>query len=173
MTPAIASLPVSYQDVADAADRIRALIVETPLLEVTELSEAIGGRFFVKCENLQRTGSFKLRGGMNALSSLTAEERAKGVVAYSSGNHAHGVAAARRFSIIPYSNSFRVCGPVVAVVRISYVLRCAVCRALRSMSSWQVQGRKNSSSVECDASQVPGCWAMEQPCLVSKIHRSG
>ena len=101
MTPAIASLPVSYQDVADAADRIRALIVETPLLEVTELSEAIGGRFFVKCENLQRTGSFKLRGGMNALSSLTAEERAKGVVAYSSGNHAQGVAAAARHFGVP------------------------------------------------------------------------
>ncbi len=96
MTPTVASLPVSYQDVATAADRIRALVVETPLLEVTELSEAIGGRFFVKCENLQRTGSFKLRGGMNALASLSPEDRAKGVVAYSSGNHAQGVAAAAR-----------------------------------------------------------------------------
>ena len=44
MTPAIAALPVSYQDIADAADRIRALVVETPLLEVADLSEAIGGR---------------------------------------------------------------------------------------------------------------------------------
>ena len=96
MTPAIAALPVSYQDIADAADRIRALVVETPLLEVTDLSEAIGGRFFVKCENLQRTGSFKLRGGMNALASLSPEDLAKGVVAYSSGNHAQGVAAAAR-----------------------------------------------------------------------------
>ncbi len=67
MNSALAALPVSYQDVADAADRIRPLVVETPLLEVADLSEAIGGRFFVKCENLQRTGSFKLRGGMNAL----------------------------------------------------------------------------------------------------------
>ncbi len=96
MNSALAALPVSYQDVADAADRIRPLVVETPLLEVADLSEAIGGRFFVKCENLQRTGSFKLRGGMNALASLSPEDRAKGVVAYSSGNHAQGVAAAAR-----------------------------------------------------------------------------
>ncbi len=96
MNSALAALPVSYQDVADAADRIRPLVVETPLLEVADLSDAIGGRFFVKCENLQRTGSFKLRGGMNALASLSPEDRAKGVVAYSSGNHAQGVAAAAR-----------------------------------------------------------------------------
>jgi threonine dehydratase len=96
MNSALAALPVSYQDVADAADRIRPLVVETPLLEVADLSEAIGGRFFVKCENLQRTGSFKLRGGMNALASLSPEDRAKGIVAYSSGNHAQGVAAAAR-----------------------------------------------------------------------------
>ena len=51
MNSALAALPVSYQDVADAADRIRPLVVETPLLEVADLSEAIGGRFFVKCEN--------------------------------------------------------------------------------------------------------------------------
>lgn len=101
MTPSIASLPVTYQDIAEAADRIRPLVVETPLLEVSELSEAIQGRFFVKCENLQRTGSFKLRGGMNALSSLSSEERARGVVAYSSGNHAQGVAAAAKHFGVP------------------------------------------------------------------------
>ena len=96
MSPKIADLPLRYQDIAEAADRIRPLVVETPLLEVHELSEAIGGRFFVKCENLQRTGSFKLRGGMNALAGLSAEERARGVVAYSSGNHAQGVALSAR-----------------------------------------------------------------------------
>lgn len=101
MSPKITDLPLRYQDIAEAADRIRPLVVETPLLEVHELSEAIGGRFFVKCENLQRTGSFKLRGGMNALASLSAEERARGVVAYSSGNHAQGVAAAARHFGIP------------------------------------------------------------------------
>ena len=89
-----ANLAVRYEDVAQAADRIRDLVVETPLIEVQALSEATEGRFFVKCENLQRTGSFKLRGAMNSLASLSADDRARGVVAYSSGNHAQGVAAA-------------------------------------------------------------------------------
>ena len=97
MTPtANTDLAVRYEDVAQAADRIRDLVVETPLIEVHALSEAIKGRFFVKCENLQRTGSFKLRGAMNSLASLSDEDRARGVVAYSSGNHAQGVAAAAR-----------------------------------------------------------------------------
>ena len=97
MTPtASTDLAVRYEDVAQAADRIRDLVVETPLIEAHALSEAIKGRFFVKCENLQRTGSFKLRGAMNSLASLSEEDRARGVVAYSSGNHAQGVAAAAR-----------------------------------------------------------------------------
>ena len=96
MSSALSTLPITFQDISEAADRIRGLVVETPLLEVHALSEAIGGRFFVKCENLQRTGSFKLRGAMNSLASLSDEDRAKGVVAYSSGNHAQGVAAAAR-----------------------------------------------------------------------------
>ena len=97
MTPtASTDLAVRYEDVAQAADRIRDLVVETPLIEAHALSEAIKGRFFVKCENLQRTGSFKLRGAMNSLASLSDEDRARGVVAYSSGNHAQGVAAAAR-----------------------------------------------------------------------------
>ena len=97
MTPtASTDLAVRYEDVAQAADRIRDLVVETPLIEAHALSEAIKGRFFVKCENLQRTGSFKLRGAMNSLASLSDEDRAGGVVAYSSGNHAQGVAAAAR-----------------------------------------------------------------------------
>jgi len=97
MTPtASTDLAVRYEDVAQAADRIRDLVVETPLIEAHALSEAIKGRFFVKCENLQRTGSFKLRGAMNSLASLSDEDRGRGVVAYSSGNHAQGVAAAAR-----------------------------------------------------------------------------
>ena len=97
MTPtASTDLAVRYEDVAQAADRIRDLVVETPLIEAHALSEAINGRFFVKCENLQRTGSFKLRGAMNSLASLSDEDRGRGVVAYSSGNHAQGVAAAAR-----------------------------------------------------------------------------
>lgn len=84
----------TFDDVLAAAERLRGHAVETPLLRFDALDAATGGRVFVKAEVLQRTGSFKFRGAYNRLSSLTAEERARGVVAFSSGNHAQGVAAA-------------------------------------------------------------------------------
>ncbi|MBN9220865.1 MAG: threonine/serine dehydratase [Mesorhizobium sp.] len=80
-------------DIHAAAARLSGLIVETPLLESAELNKRFGGRILFKPETLQRTGSFKFRGAYNKLSSLSAEERGRGVVAFSSGNHAQGVAA--------------------------------------------------------------------------------
>ena len=70
--------------------------VRTPLINAPVLDEAIGARVFLKAETLQRTGSFKFRGAYNKISSIPPERRAAGVVAYSSGNHAQGVAAAAR-----------------------------------------------------------------------------
>jgi threonine dehydratase len=72
------------------------MAVKTPLLRCDALDEAAGGRVFVKAECLQRTGSFKFRGAYNRISRLTPEERRAGVVAFSSGNHAQGVAAAAK-----------------------------------------------------------------------------
>ncbi len=87
-------------DVHEAARRIAGHAVRTPLLISPVLDEAVAGRVLLKCENLQRTGSFKFRGACNALSVLGAAERAHGVVAVSSGNHAQGVAeAARLFGV--------------------------------------------------------------------------
>lgn len=80
-------------DIHAAAARLSGLIVETPLIESAELNKRFGGRVLFKPETLQRTGSFKFRGAHNKLSSLSAEERGRGVVAFSSGNHAQGVAA--------------------------------------------------------------------------------
>lgn len=80
-------------DIQAAAGRLAGLIVETPLLESAALNERFGGRILFKPETLQRTGSFKFRGAYNKLSSLSADERSRGVVAFSSGNHAQGVAA--------------------------------------------------------------------------------
>ena len=91
----------TFADVEDAAGRLVGLAVRTPLLRSDALDEAAGGRLFVKAECLQRTGSFKFRGAYNRLSRLTAEERARGVVAFSSGNHAQGVAAAARLLGMP------------------------------------------------------------------------
>ena len=80
-------------DIRRAADRLRGLIVETPLIELAALNDRYGARILFKPETLQRTGSFKFRGAYNKISSLSPEERGRGVVAFSSGNHAQGVAA--------------------------------------------------------------------------------
>ena len=84
----------TYADVEDAAARLDGLALRTPLLRSDALDAACGGRVFVKAETLQRTGSFKFRGAYNRISRLTAAERVGGVVAFSSGNHAQGVACA-------------------------------------------------------------------------------
>ena len=88
--------PPAFSDIADAAARLAGLAVHTPLLRADAVDEACGGPVLVKAECLQRTGAFKFRGAYNRLSRLTADERRRGVVAFSSGNHAQGVAAAAR-----------------------------------------------------------------------------
>ncbi|MDH3474071.1 MAG: threonine/serine dehydratase [Rhodospirillales bacterium] len=84
----------SFADVKAAAQRLADMAVVTPLLESSALNKRIGGRILIKPENLQRTGSFKFRGAYNKLSQLPEAARHAGVAAYSSGNHAQGVAAA-------------------------------------------------------------------------------
>jgi threonine dehydratase len=83
-------------DIEAAAKRLAGVAVRTPLINAPVLDEAIGARVFLKAETLQRTGSFKFRGAYNKISSIPKEKRSAGVVAYSSGNHAQGVAAAAR-----------------------------------------------------------------------------
>ncbi len=79
-----------------AAERLAGKAVKTPLLENAFLNERAGGRIFLKAENLQHCGAFKFRGAYNLMSQLTAEERAGGVVAWSSGNHGQGIALAAK-----------------------------------------------------------------------------
>ena len=83
-------------DVRAAAARIGPHIHRTPLLATQSISERAGAEVRLKCENLQRAGSFKVRGAMNALLQLSEDERRRGVVAFSSGNHAQGVALAAK-----------------------------------------------------------------------------
>ncbi|MEO0881968.1 MAG: threonine/serine dehydratase [Pseudomonadota bacterium] len=92
---------VSIDDIEQASDRIRSFAIRTPLLRYVPLDERVGAKVYVKPENLQRSGSFKFRGAFNRLSKLSSEERAAGVVAWSSGNHAQGVAAAAEILGIP------------------------------------------------------------------------
>jgi threonine dehydratase len=89
-------LPVSYQDVAAAAQRLAGHARRTPVLPSRQVDERTGCRVFFKCENFQRVGAFKFRGAFNALSQLTPGQRRRGVLAYSSGNHAQAVALAAK-----------------------------------------------------------------------------
>jgi len=86
--------PVGPDDVVAARAALAPMIRQTPLLESSALSALVGGPVYLKCENLQRGGSFKVRGAYLRIARLTAEERARGVVAASAGNHAQGVALA-------------------------------------------------------------------------------
>ncbi len=97
-------LPVPLPTVADveeAARRLAGVASHTPLLSSPALDAITGGRVFLKAETLQRTGSFKFRGAYNKLSSIPTERRVGGVVAFSSGNHAQGVAAAAQLLGMP------------------------------------------------------------------------
>ena len=83
---------LSLQDIRDAAVRLQGQVLDTPCVESRTLSDIVGAQIFLKFENLQFTASFKERGACNKLTLLTQEERARGVIAMSAGNHAQGVA---------------------------------------------------------------------------------
>jgi threonine dehydratase len=85
---------VSFEDVAAAHERIQAHAKRTPVLTSATVDALTGAQVFFKCENFQRMGAFKFRGAYNALSQLAPEEKARGVLAFSSGNHAQAVALA-------------------------------------------------------------------------------
>lgn len=93
--------PVTADGVRRAAACIRGQAIRTPIIENEFLNDIAGGRVLVKAEVLQHCGSFKFRGAFNRLSQLTAEERKRGVVAWSSGNHAQGIARAAKYFDTP------------------------------------------------------------------------
>jgi threo-3-hydroxy-L-aspartate ammonia-lyase len=83
---------VTFADVISAAQQLKGYAHRTPVVTSRVLNEQVGAEVFLKCENLQRMGAFKFRGAFNSLSRLTPEERERGVIAFSSGNHAQAVA---------------------------------------------------------------------------------
>lgn len=91
----------TYQDVEAAAQRIAGFAHKTPVLTSTTANKEFGGELFFKCENFQRMGAFKFRGAFNALSLLSPEQKKAGVIAFSSGNHAQGIALAAQLLHIP------------------------------------------------------------------------
>jgi threonine dehydratase len=86
----------TYNDVLTAAGRIRGIAHRTPVLTSRTADARAGGKLFFKCENLQRAGAFKFRGAYNAIAALTDERRRRGVITYSSGNHAQAMALSGR-----------------------------------------------------------------------------
>ncbi|MDX3112015.1 pyridoxal-phosphate dependent enzyme [Streptomyces scabiei] len=89
-------LPITLDDVRDAAVRLKGVVHRTPVLRSRTLDRTVGAEVLLKCENFQRVGVFKFRGAYNAASRLAPEQLARGIAAYSSGNHAQAVALAAR-----------------------------------------------------------------------------
>ena len=100
-TPVSAYAHLTWQSILEAHARIAPRIHRTPVLTSASLDAMTGARLFFKCENLQKTGSFKIRGASNAILSLTAEEAARGIVTQSSGNHGAAVACAAAWRGVP------------------------------------------------------------------------
>ena len=106
--PSSATDRLTIADVRAAAERIAGAVVETPMLHSLTLSRIAGCEIWLKFENLQFTAAYKERGALNRLSALTADERARGVIAASAGNHAQGVAHhARRLGVAAKSREVR------------------------------------------------------------------
>jgi threonine dehydratase len=92
---------VGFEDIVAAAERLRGIAHRTPVVTSRTLDARTGATAFLKCENLQRMGAFKFRGAYNRIAQLTGAERERGVVAFSSGNHAQGVALAAQLLGVP------------------------------------------------------------------------
>ena len=99
--PSTDTLPVAYADIKAAAARLNGIANRTPVMTSRTMDARTGAAVFFKCENFQRTGAFKFRGAYNALAQLSPAQRQRGVLTYSSGNHAQAVALAGRLLAVP------------------------------------------------------------------------
>ena len=89
-------MPVSFNDIQSAATRLKGIANRTPVFTSRTLDDRVGANVFLKCESFQRVGAFKFRGAYNAISQLSDEEKARGIITYSSGNHAQATALVGR-----------------------------------------------------------------------------
>ena len=106
---------VTLEDVKKARETIKDIVKKTDVLESIKLSEKTGAHVFYKCENLQKTGSFKLRGACNKIANLTEEEKRNGVIAASAGNHAQGVALGAKMTGIKATIAMPATAPLAKV----------------------------------------------------------
>jgi len=112
---ALGNIDVDYGDVVSAAARLDGVAHLTPVATSRTLDEWTGAQIFFKCENLQRAGAFKFRGAYNTMVQLTAEQKRRGVVTYSSGNHAQAIALAGRILDVPTTIVMPLDAPSVKV----------------------------------------------------------
>jgi threonine ammonia-lyase medium form len=106
---------VAFQDIESAYTRLKSVVHKTPLLSSTTFNKKSGNEVLFKAENFQRIGAFKIRGAYNKIASLTPEERARGVVTHSSGNHAQGVALAAQLLGVKATVVMPKIAPVIKV----------------------------------------------------------
>ncbi len=124
-------LPVNPQDVRQAAERLAGVANRTPVMTSRTLNARAGAEVYLKCENFQRVGAFKFRGAYNAVSQLTQAERAAGVVAHSSGNHAQGLALAAKLLNVPATIVMPQDSPAIKVAATAgYGARIVTCAAV-------------------------------------------
>ncbi|MGL4567977.1 MAG: threonine ammonia-lyase, partial [Fusobacteriaceae bacterium] len=109
------SKKVNLSTIQAAAETIKGTVRRTPIVDCPALADTMGGEVFLKLENLQKTGSFKIRGAINKIASLTEEEKAKGVIAASAGNHAQGVALGARANGIKATIAMPATAPMAKV----------------------------------------------------------
>ncbi len=106
---------VKYSDILTAFDRIKDIVNKTPVMTSRTLNELTKAEIYVKCENFQRIGAFKMRGAYNAISLLTKQQKAKGVIAHSSGNHAQAVALSSKLLNIKATIVMPITSPQVKI----------------------------------------------------------
>jgi threonine dehydratase len=144
-----------------AAATLAGVVVRTPLLPAYWLGERLGAEVRLKCENVQRAGAFKVRGAYTALARLTAEERSRGVIAYSSGNHAQGVAlAAKLFGV----RAVVVMPTTAPAVKVDGARRLGAEVVLEGTTSVERQQRAESIAAEQGLIIVP---AFDHPDIIA------
>jgi threonine dehydratase len=131
-------MSVSLTEILDAAARLEGMIYPTPMIADEKLSDEIGARTFLKAECLQRAGSFKVRGAFNRISRLSEEEKARGVIAASRGNHAQGVAMAAKL------NGIRA---VIVLPEFAPLTKVVATRALGPRSSYTARALTRPSHI--------------------------
>ncbi len=144
-------MPLNFDDIQNAARRIQGFAHRTPVMTCRTIDELAGCRVFFKCEHLQKVGAFKFRGAYNAVSQLTDEQAAKGVVTHSSGNHAQALALAARMRGIPaYIVMPRTSSPVKKAAVEGYgaeVVLCEPNQQARESTAAEIEARTGATFI--------------------------